>query len=130
LSYDEEMVALRLLPDRRDELSHLPVQTVNRLHRLRAELIPGGAKRDMSALQAKRLPATVKPRTADSATYATRARFLVVPHVYELIDAFPRGIRNTAAGQRDESEPGLDLAVPWRLSSQQHAGPGGWTRNR
>jgi hypothetical protein len=30
LSYDEEMVALRLLTDRRDELSHLPVQTVNR----------------------------------------------------------------------------------------------------
>jgi transposase len=63
LSYDEELVALRLLTDRRDELSHLRVQTVNRLHRLLAELIPGGAKRDLSALQAKRLLATVKPRT-------------------------------------------------------------------
>ena len=118
------------MTDRRDELSHLPVQTVNRLHRLLAELIPGAAKRDLSALQTKRLLATVKPRTADSATHATRARVLVVPHVYQLIDAFPRGIGNTAAGQRDESEAGLDLAVPWRLSSQQHAGPGGWTRNR
>jgi hypothetical protein len=27
------------------------------------ELIPGGAKRDLSALQAKRLLATVRPRT-------------------------------------------------------------------
>jgi transposase len=29
LAYDEELVALRLLTDRRDELSHLRVQTVN-----------------------------------------------------------------------------------------------------
>ena len=118
------------MTDRRDELSHLPVQTVNRLHRLLAELIPGAAKRDLSALQTKRLLATVKPRTADSATHATRARVLVVTHVYQFIDAFPRGIRNTAAGRATSPNQWLDLAVPWRLSSQQHAGPGGWTRNR
>jgi transposase len=39
------------------------VQTVNRLQRLLAELIPGGAKRDLSAVQAKRLLASVRPRT-------------------------------------------------------------------
>jgi len=49
LAYDEELIALRLLTDRRDELSHLRVQTVNRLQRLLTELIPGGAKRDLSA---------------------------------------------------------------------------------
>jgi transposase len=63
LTHDEELVALRLLVDRRDELAHLRVQTVNRLQRLLTELIPGGAKRDLSALQAKRLLATVKPRS-------------------------------------------------------------------
>ena len=63
LRYDEELIALRLLTDRRDELSHLRVQTVNRLQRLLTELIPGGAKRDLSARQAKRLLATVKPRS-------------------------------------------------------------------
>ena len=63
LGYDEQLVALRLLTDRRDELSRLRVQTVNRLHRLLAELIPGGAKRDLSALQAKRLLAAVRPRS-------------------------------------------------------------------
>jgi len=64
LAFDEELLALRLLVDRRDELSKLRVQTVNRLHRLLTELIPGGAnKRDLSALQAKRLVATVRPRT-------------------------------------------------------------------
>ena len=64
LAFDEELLALRLLVDRRDELAKLRVQTVNRLHRLLTELIPGGAnKRDLSALQARRLLATVKPRT-------------------------------------------------------------------
>ncbi|MEV0794893.1 IS110 family transposase [Kribbella sp. NPDC050459] len=63
LAFDEELIALRLLTDRRDELSHRRVQTVNRLQRLLTELIPGGAKRDLSALQAKRLLATMKPRT-------------------------------------------------------------------
>jgi hypothetical protein len=63
LGYDEELIALRLLADRRDELSRRRVQTVNRLQRLLTELVPGGAKRDLSAQQAKRLLATVKPRS-------------------------------------------------------------------
>jgi transposase len=64
LAFDEELLALRLLTDRRDELAKLRVQTVNRLHRLLTELIPGGAnKRDLSALQAKRLLAKAKPRS-------------------------------------------------------------------
>ena len=63
LTFDEELVALRLLADRRDELSALRVQTVNRLHRLFAELIPGGAPRNLSATKAKALLAGVRPRT-------------------------------------------------------------------
>ena len=64
LTHDEELVARRLLTDRRDELAQLRVQTVNRLHRLLTELIPGDAnKRDLSALQAKPLLVRVKPRS-------------------------------------------------------------------
>jgi hypothetical protein len=63
LGYDEELIALRLLADRRDELSRRRVQTVNRLQPLLTELVPGGAKRDLSAQQAKRLLATVRPRS-------------------------------------------------------------------
>jgi len=63
LSFDEELIALRLLADRRDELSARRVQTVNRLHRLLTELIPGGAGKDLTATRAKRLLATVKPRS-------------------------------------------------------------------
>ncbi len=62
LSVDPQLVALRLLADRRDELSRLRAQTVNRLHRLLLELVPGGAPRHLSALQAKTLLGTVRPR--------------------------------------------------------------------
>jgi hypothetical protein len=67
LGYDEELVALRLLVNRRDGLTHLRVQTVNRSQRLLTELFPCGAKRDLLALQVKRLLATVKPRRTDRA---------------------------------------------------------------
>jgi transposase len=51
-----------MLTDRRDELAHLRVQTVNRLQRLLSELVPGQRKKDLSALQAKAILATVRPR--------------------------------------------------------------------
>jgi len=59
---DGELEALRMLTDRRDELAHQRVQAVNRLQRLLSELIPGRRKRDLSALQAKTMLATVRPR--------------------------------------------------------------------
>jgi len=59
---DGELEALRMLCDRREELTRLRVQTVNRLQRLLAELIPGQAKKDLTALQAKAMLATVRPR--------------------------------------------------------------------
>jgi transposase len=62
---------LRLLADRRDELSHGRTRTLNRLHRLLAELIPAGGPRHLSALQAKALLATVRPR--DAAGWTRRA---------------------------------------------------------
>ncbi len=63
LSFDAELVALRLLIDRRDELSARRVQAANRLHRLLSELIPRGAGKDLTATKAKRLLAAVKPRS-------------------------------------------------------------------
>jgi transposase len=59
---DGELETLRMLTDRRDELARQRVQTVNRLQRLLGELIPGQRKRDLSALQAKAMLATVRPR--------------------------------------------------------------------
>jgi transposase len=59
---DGDLEALRILTDRRDELARLRVQTLNRLQRLLAELIPGQRKKDLSPLQAKAMLATVRPR--------------------------------------------------------------------
>jgi transposase len=50
---DDELVALRLLADRHDELSRRRTQVVNRLHRLLLELVPGGAKRSLTTARAK-----------------------------------------------------------------------------
>jgi transposase len=62
LSYDVELEALRMLIDRRDEVTRARVQTVNRLQRLLSELVPGQAKKDITALQAKAMLAGVRPR--------------------------------------------------------------------
>jgi transposase len=81
LEFDQDLVALRLLVDRRDELSARRVQTVNRLHRLLTELIPGGAGRDLSATQAKRLLGTVRPRSLVGKT----TRRMAVEEVADLV---------------------------------------------
>jgi transposase len=62
LSYDVELEALRMLADRREELTRARVQTVNRLHRLLSELTPGRAKKDISTGQAKQMLTSVRPR--------------------------------------------------------------------
>jgi transposase len=62
LKVDGELEALRMLADRREALARRRVQTVNRLQALLAELLPGQAKKDITALQAKKLLAGVRPR--------------------------------------------------------------------
>jgi transposase len=59
---EDELMALRLLADRREELANARTQAVSRLHRLLLDLIPGGAPRFLSAAQPRALLATVRPR--------------------------------------------------------------------
>ena len=49
---ENHTVVLRLLSDRRDDLVAERTRTLNRLHVLLRDLHPGGAKRDLSTLQA------------------------------------------------------------------------------
>jgi transposase len=56
------LTVLRLLCDRRDELSRARSQALNRMHRLFLELVPGGAPVKKSAAQYQALLATVRPR--------------------------------------------------------------------
>jgi len=62
LQVDGELEALRILADRREALTRRRVQTVDRLQALLAQLLPGQAKKDITALQAKAMLAGVRPR--------------------------------------------------------------------
>jgi transposase len=55
------LVSLRLLCDRREELTALRTQAVCWLHRLVAELTPGGMRRELSANKAQALLARIRP---------------------------------------------------------------------
>jgi hypothetical protein len=56
-------VGLRLLSDRRDDLAEERTRTVNRLPALLRDLIPGGAKQNLTATHAAGLLRTVRPLT-------------------------------------------------------------------
>ena len=59
---DEQLALLRILVDRRRALGEDHTRMISQLHLLLLELIPGGAKKDLSAAQAKKLLASVRPR--------------------------------------------------------------------
>ena len=65
---DTGLAVLRVLVDRRRSLGEDHVRMTSQLHALLLELIPGGAKKDLSARQAKKLLATVRPRDAAGKT--------------------------------------------------------------
>lgn len=59
---DEQLALLRILVDRRRALGEDHTRMISQPHLLLLELIPGGAKKDLSAAQAKKLLASVRPR--------------------------------------------------------------------
>jgi len=78
VKHDERLEILRLLVDRRRRIGADHTRVVCQLHGLLLELIPGGAKRDLSAAQARRLLASVRPRDAVAKTRKRIALELVV----------------------------------------------------
>jgi transposase len=75
---DDATVALRLLIDRREQLGVTRVQVINRIHRMLLELLPGGAKKHLSAAQAKALLGKVRPRDIAGKTSRRLAAELIV----------------------------------------------------
>lgn len=62
LAYDDQLETMRMMSDRRTEVIRQRIQTVNRVQRLLSELIPGKAKPNLTAPQAKAILATRRPR--------------------------------------------------------------------
>jgi len=58
---DDALVSLRLQCDRREELTAARTQAVCRLHRLLAELTPGGMRRELCASKTQALLAGIRP---------------------------------------------------------------------
>jgi transposase len=59
---DQQLAVLRILVDRRRSLGEDHTRMTSQLHQLLLELIPGGAKKDLSPAQAKALLAKVQAR--------------------------------------------------------------------
>jgi transposase len=74
---DDHTVVLRLLSDRRDELTGERRRAINRLHRLLRDLHPGGAPRQLSADRAARLLAAMRPTAAVDQERRAIARQLI-----------------------------------------------------
>jgi transposase len=61
---EDQAVVLHLLTKRRQDLVAARTQTINRLHRLLMDLVPGGARRNLTANRAAALLAAVTPAGA------------------------------------------------------------------
>jgi transposase len=59
---DQTLEVLRLLVDGRRRIGEDHTRMICQLHQLLLELLPGGAKKDLSAAQARRLLAGVRPK--------------------------------------------------------------------
>jgi transposase len=93
---DDHTSVLRLLSERRDDLVRQRTQTLNRLHVLLGDLLPGGAKPNLDADAAAALLRRVRPATAPART----RRQLAVDLVADL-RALDRRITAVEARLRD-----------------------------
>jgi transposase len=115
---DAQLAVLRILADRRRSLGEDHTRMVCQLHHLLLELIPGGAKKDLSAAQAKALLAKVRPRDV-----AGKARRRVAA---ELITDLERIYQRKKAANKELRD--LLKATGSTLTSLHGIGPSGAAR--
>ncbi len=115
---DEQLAMLRILVDRRRSLGEDHTRMVSQLHQLLLELIPGGAKKNLSAAQAKALLAKVRPRDA-----VGKARRRVAA---ELISDLERVYRRSKEADKELRE--LVAATGTTLMELHGIGPSGAAR--
>jgi transposase len=115
---DEQLGLLRVLVDRRRALGEDHTRMIAQLHQLLLELIPGGAKKDLSAAQAKLLLASVRPRDA-----VGKARRRVAA---ELIADLERIYQRSKAADKELKQ--LLAATGTTLTDLEGIGPSGAAR--
>jgi transposase len=115
---DRQLAVLRILADRRRPLGEDHTRMISQLHQLLPGLIPGGAKKDLSAAQARALLARVRPRDA-----AGKARRRVAA---ELISDLERIYQRKKAAGKELNE--LLKATATTLPALHGIGPSGAAR--
>ncbi len=115
---DEQLAVLRILVDRRRSLGEDHTRMVSQLHQLLLELIPGGAKKSLSAAQAKALLTAVRPRDT-----AGKARRRVAA---ELIADLERVYQRSKQADKELTE--LVAATGTTLMDLHGIGPSGAAR--
>jgi hypothetical protein len=114
----EQLAVLRILVDRRRWLGADHTRMIAQLHQLLLELIPGGAKKSLSAAWAEALPARVRPRDTVG---KTRRRVAA-----ELVADLERVYRR--AKQADKELTELVAATGTTLLDLHGIGPSGAAR--
>ena len=142
---EDHAVVLHLLTNRREDLVRLHTQTINRLHRLLADLVPAGAGRNLTAERAEALLGEVRP-TGAVATPRWQLAGDLIADIRDLdrrscrSAILPPGRRTTAASAPRASPPrrrcgveaaavGRRLPVPAGRSTRP-AAPGSGARQR
>jgi transposase len=115
---DEQLAVLRTLADRRRALGQEHTRMVSQLHHLLLELVPGGAKKFLSAAQAKEILSKVRPRDA-----AGKVRRRVAA---ELVGDLERTYKRKKAADKELTE--LVRATGTSLLDLTGIGPSGAAR--
>jgi transposase len=104
---------LQLLVDRRRSLGEEHTRKTSLVHQLLLELIPGGAKKDLSAAQAEALLAKVRPRDVVG---LTRRRVAA-----ELITDLERIYARKKAANKDAAVGGFDPRYETKRDARERA---------
>jgi transposase len=122
---DDKHTVLRLLSDRRDDLTQERTRTVNRLHRLLRELVAGGAPRQLSVRRAAALMVALQPRSS-----ADQERLRQAGELLTEVESLERKLRDNlrritaavrASGTCLPALPGVGPVLAAKLLG--HAGP-------
>ena len=113
---DEQLAVLRILADRRRSLGEDHTRMISWLHQLLLEPIPGGAKKALSAAQARELLAGVRPR--DAAGKARRRVAAELISDLERIRLAPRRRHFGEVTSRTRHRPAYDHSSPSALTQR------------
>ena len=120
---DADLDVLRLLVDRRRQMGAEHTRKVSQLHALLLELIPGGAKKSLTAAQARKLLTALRPRDVTGKTRKRVAAELVgdLERIYARKRAADKELRELVAA------PGPDCSTC--TASAPRARQGCWSKS-